>query len=714
MSLYEEALVEAKKLKQIAEEDAKQAIMEDITPFIREMISKELAGKTSPLFEEVDPMTDLPGMGAPVDASASAAPVADPAAPVSGAVVGGPSDAPIKATGADALNMPMPGPDGKLVVDFDDLFVPSEPGDEAGEGDEGSASASATPEVPGGMPSNTPVDVNPTPDGMTPATGDASDPAMSAPPPGEGEGVMDAPLGDEPVEPQLETYEMFSEALDKTAKQVHKAYSSNGVPSVMKEALFEKLYSLIEGLESLTEKQAISNDLANIFENRLEILYLKLKEAKVGNTYHRTQEDTDMASKSLKNFAAKMLAEGSDVVEGGDVKSPADVHQTEVTMKVDNAEQHAADKAGAHAMKTTEPTVTLKTEAAKLEEELNALIAESEGEAMTAKDGEQDLAGAASSIPDKKVGAVDVTKSTSADSTNSASHVQGVKENVAVSAKALSEQAKKLKKENLTKQIKALQEQLKECGMEMPTESATGGAMDPNASQMPGTAGKHSVMGEEDTIINFNFDLADLVPELGGLGDEDEIEIEDDDAPMGGSAMDMGAGSSDVGASASSDSSDLDGSSEMSVDLGGSDDMGSDKGDEDKLPLAESKVLAENAALKTELAEQQLFNAKVVHVQPFLNNKNLTKEQKQKIVEFLDRGKSIDQVKSFYAKAKTVVENMQRARGKAGSSSKTASSGAASSTQDNTATKQENLFEGAVLVDTERNRLMELAGIKRK
>jgi hypothetical protein len=69
-------------------------------------------------------------------------------------------DAPIKVAGADALNMPMPGADGKLVVDFDDLFVPAKPGEEES-GDEGSGSAEASPEVPGGIPSPTPVDVSP-------------------------------------------------------------------------------------------------------------------------------------------------------------------------------------------------------------------------------------------------------------------------------------------------------------------------------------------------------------------------------------------------------------------------------------------------------------------------------------------------------------------------------------------------------------------------
>jgi hypothetical protein len=502
MSLYEEALVEAKKLKEIAEADAKQAIVEEITPYIRKMIASSLTGKQALLYEEEDktgmpsdptgtPIADPAGTvdaGTPPPADATATPPVSSDTPASAAVVGGPMDAPIQATGADALNMPMPGPDGKLVVDFDDLFIPSEPGDDTGAGTEGPASAEAEPEIPGGMPSPTPVDVNPTPSDTT-TSADTSASAF----PGEGEAMAATGQGEEPKavapeqEPQLETYELFAEAVDLAAKRVHKAYASTGIPSLMKEALQEKLFELMETLESLGEKKLISENLSKIFESRLEILHLKLQEAVLSNTYERTK-GTDMASKSLKEFAAKMLSE-SDTIEGGPITSPADSHKTQKSMNVTNANDAAADKAGTHAQKVTEPTVTLKTEAAelaKLEEELKALISEDEGDSLADDEGKQDLAGAASSIPDKKVGQVDVTKTPAGGPSNPASYVQGVSENiehsketgseeevnktsfghpkkesVAVNGKALNERTKKLKAENLRKQISALQEQLK-------------------------------------------------------------------------------------------------------------------------------------------------------------------------------------------------------------------------------------------------------------
>lgn len=706
MSVYEEALVEAKKLKQIAEQDAKNAIIEDITPHIRKLIATELAGKSNSLFEEEDKTLTVPvDTGTPTDAVAP--PVVDPTG-----TAGGSMDAPIKVAGADALNMPMPGPDGKLVVDFDDLFVPAEPGDEE-IGDEGPGSAEAPPEVPGGMPSPTPVDVNPSGGDATNTSPPATAPGSSSMGPGE---LPTSSASDEDgLEPAMaETYALFAEDFDATAKKVHQAYSSKaGLPLLMKEALQDKLFQLLEILETLSNKKLVSERLQKILENRLELLHCKLKEVIVKNTYLKKEGVDAMASKSLKEMAAKMLAE-SETISGGPVTSPADVHKTEKPMKVNNAVESAADKAGTHAMKVTEPTVTLKTEAAALkalEEELKALVSEDSGDSLVAEPGKQDLAGAASSIPDKKVGEVDPTKTPAGGPTNPASHVQGVaeniehskdtgseeevgkssighpmsKESVAVSKRALAEQTKKIKAESLKRQIAVLQKQLKECGMSM-----EGGAL-----PTPGTAESQSVMGEDDVVVNFNFDLADLVPELGKLGDEDEIEISDDEGDSDLSALDIADEEGDE--------------DEKELSVGE---------EEEELPLTEAikrgrgpaarKVLNENKSLKAKLAQEELFNAKVVHLQPFLNNKNLSKEQKQRIVEHLDRGTTVNEVKIIYGRLKTVLENIQKAKTKAGSSSKVGTPSGAKLNE------HVNQYEGAVLVEAERNRLMELAGIKRK
>jgi len=685
MSLYDEALVEAKKLKQIAEQDAKNAIIEDITPHIRKLIVSELAGKSNSLFQEEDKtLATVPpvagagsgGMTVP-DGSAAAG---------SAAVVGGSMDAPIKVTGADALNIPMPGPDGKLIVDFDDLFVPVEPGEETGDESSGSAEA---PNVPGGMPSPTPVDVNPAGGnaGVTPVPGTetiGNSELMSFPTGAEG--------STEPQPAMEETYELFAESLERTAKKVHQAYSTKtGIPSLVKEALQENLFQLLESLESLAAKKLVSQRLKKISENRLEILHCKLKEVVVANTYLKTKGTDTMARKSLKEMAAKMLAE-SETLPGGPVTSPADVYDTEKPMKVDNVQETAADKAGTHAMKVSKPTVTLKTEAAALkalEEELKALISQDFSDSLAAEPGKQDLAGAASSIPDEEVFEnIEHSKDTgSEEEVDYSSTGHPKRESVAVNAKALAEQTKKIKAEALKKKIKDLQEQLEECGMSMERED------------LSGTGERKSAMNEEDdVVVNFNFDLADLVPELSKLSDDDEIEISDEDE-------DEDKEDDLVALSADADDGEDKDDEEIIVD---------DEHEKER-PLKEAirrgltrKALKENRVLKAKLVQEELFNAKVVHLQPFLNNKNLTKEQKQRIVEHLDRGTTVDEVKAIYGRIKTVLENIQKAKLRAGSSSKVGASSGAKLNE------SVNHYEGAVLVEAERNRLMELAGIRRK
>lgn len=734
MSIYEQALLDAKKLKEVAEKNAQRAIIDAATPAIKKMIAEELAtaNSSSFLLEEQEDLLSQAAPSANMDM-----PQMPVSSPTSSEMSGG--DAPIKLSndGDDSLKMPLPGPDGKFVVDFDDLFVSGGTGSDSlsALADTGPASAEQgmmqTGEVePGGAVTSEPVDVSPT----VPASPE-SPPSPTSPEMGAADATAPLANPEEPVseipleaEPKTETVEMFQESFEKVKAQITRVYESKGIRtnSLIQEALQEKLFNLLEMLETLSVSGKISQKASSIFEKRLEILHRKLKDGNSVNTYDGIQKDKeeDMASRSLKEYVNKVLAESTDVVKGGDVTSPADVHKTEKSMKVTNSQEQAADKAGSHAMKVTEPTVTLSLEeqAEKaLEEEIRAVLAEDEGESLVAKPGKQDLAGAASSIPDEKVGQVDTTKSTDASPTNPASHVLSVKEgkkkDVKVGAKDLEKETKKMKKENLQKQIAKLQEQLKECGDMGMEEASPMGTGESVSSMEP--------MKEEGEVVNvnFNFDLADLLPDLAGLSDDDEIEIVDDTVP---GAMDSAGDVSalDSGSMGDEGSSDLDlGSSEEEEE----EEMpGEESGeDEDLSSLMESKkakpsakpsktpvankILQENKLLKAALHEQQLFNAKTVHFGVFLKNKNLSNEQKQKIAAYLDRAKTITEVKSAYNKVKSILESVTKAR-----STKTGSSSKPGATAITESTKKENLFEGKSLVEEQKNRLMELAGIKKK
>lgn len=68
--LYEEALADAKKLREVAEDNAKKSLIEAVTPRIRDLIERELLGDKSNFdddlgFEEFDNYEEKPAPGAP-------------------------------------------------------------------------------------------------------------------------------------------------------------------------------------------------------------------------------------------------------------------------------------------------------------------------------------------------------------------------------------------------------------------------------------------------------------------------------------------------------------------------------------------------------------------------------------------------------------------------------------------------------------------------
>jgi hypothetical protein len=108
--LYEEALADVKKLKEVAEDNAKRALLEAVTPRIRDLIENQLLGEMGVDEIEADPedllMDELP---------------AQEVSPVTVSPVAGGSD-----TAAAAMSMP--DDEGKVTLDLDALKIPG--GDE--------------------------------------------------------------------------------------------------------------------------------------------------------------------------------------------------------------------------------------------------------------------------------------------------------------------------------------------------------------------------------------------------------------------------------------------------------------------------------------------------------------------------------------------------------------------------------------------------------
>lgn len=106
--LYEEALADVKKLKEVAEDNAKRALLEAVTPRIRDLIENQLLGELGVEEIEADP-EDILTDEYPVVPQNTVEPVPVPAVPAAGAA----------SSMASAISMP--DAEGKVTLDLDAL-----------------------------------------------------------------------------------------------------------------------------------------------------------------------------------------------------------------------------------------------------------------------------------------------------------------------------------------------------------------------------------------------------------------------------------------------------------------------------------------------------------------------------------------------------------------------------------------------------------------
>ena len=136
--LFQEALIEAKKLREAAANEAKNAVLEAVSPLIKQMIDKEISGV---ILEQEEP----PAMDAPPPPPAAPSPDAGATGPVSPAPAGGeeppppplPTMAPATAIGGGAPPIVPAGTpvetkieadpttgEPKIVIDVSSIFSP--------------------------------------------------------------------------------------------------------------------------------------------------------------------------------------------------------------------------------------------------------------------------------------------------------------------------------------------------------------------------------------------------------------------------------------------------------------------------------------------------------------------------------------------------------------------------------------------------------------
>lgn len=108
-SLFKDAITDAKQLRAAAEQNAKNAIVEAVTPRIRALIESQLLGEDTDMDDDVDMLLDVDD-----DTMQGTIPTPSPAQPRPGTSA---------STAGTAANITLPDNNGKITVDLDSLKI---------------------------------------------------------------------------------------------------------------------------------------------------------------------------------------------------------------------------------------------------------------------------------------------------------------------------------------------------------------------------------------------------------------------------------------------------------------------------------------------------------------------------------------------------------------------------------------------------------------
>lgn len=716
--LYKEALLDAKKLREVAEIDAKNRIIEKVSPFISKMIAKELnaASSTHTLSEQsifIDEQEDEEP--APLDAGATPLPTTDPSGEMSMPTADAGTTPPIAAGGNDLMNVSVPDENGMITVDFNDLFASS--GAETAP-----VAAPATPPATDTAASDDMVSTQ----GTTP-TETSSSPSLDDAEAATGGGDELAGAEDEASLPETITYKNFVNRINECSFKIDQVYHMPQSSEIVKEALKNKLFTLVESLDSLKERGLITSRQSHINENKLEFLFMKLKESENANSYNRTSENKNsMSKRTLKEFAAELYKEESmsfaqDSMSSGKTGVPTDSaaqahakRQSGVSPKiggrpsdieVDGDETHLSEEMNAGVGGTVdEDNINDVDHGEKPWEEGEARLKENSADANT--DANDDVAEGAAGFGD----------------TNEEPAVE-----FEVDDREIAEAVQKIRKENIRRKMARLREASDGKGKEQAWEDGEpeGGADAAHANlkeqEMP--------MDDEEVFGDSDVDVADMVggaaPAAGG-GAKLEINV---DLPDELAALLADLDASEISASVEVESGD-EGDFDMDVDGDGDEEIvlvddteepaaempmearrrqarrlaeARAKGASAARPtvreaalaykkramVAESRVKAARNLIKSRearinelneaLAAQNLFTAKAVYLNKFLMREGLTKKALRQIVEHLDRARTLAEAKTIYTNIKVRLDEhvSNTSRKLAGSASKVTMPGSA-------------------------------------
>jgi hypothetical protein len=643
--LYEEAIADSKKLKDLLREDAQKELMKNFKPLIEEALSKEIS---SFLLEQDEEMPEAATDNATPDFSSEEPAAASPEEPVAAEPpmpaepnMGSPTvppvdasvEAPIKPVGGN-MNMPLPGADGMVVVSFADLFA----------GDAQVAAPEAAPVPPATPP--TP----PTPP-ATPTDQESTEPQTPEAEPAAGDLGLD--LGSE--SPAQDTSQLNPEKIQEAKTVVGNleeefvSYISEGKFSIKEKTNFTfKLLETYASLEVLKETKQIRNSLFQVLTYRMENLHkLSQNSEKLVSSYSGIQKITEGKTSTMKKVHPKTKEMINSLLESLETGFGSDAETKKVSSQPLNSLETVANKAGEAAKKASKPKLEDPERGGqapfkhKAKEDESLLKEEQEGL-------DEEMAALEKELDEMLSGEEEVEER------------EPVMESAAKKKdlKAKAAKAEEAKKKDLKAKAKRLKEQLAEVQAEM---DECGSDM-----SMPGKGASTTITittdGEIDTMPG-----AKVSTGLG-LDDDGDEDLEGLD----------GEEDEDVLQTSSMDEEDM---FEIVMDTEEDEDM--DEGwdmDEAKSPevdpssLNESlkrKLVKENKALKTEMGSTQHLLARSILANKIYADYDLTREQKKLVVEYLDKASTVNDAKRIYGRIKKQL-NESKANATANSNSKSA------------------------------------------
>lgn len=634
---FQQALVEIQKIKELAAEEAKRALIEELTPAIKKEIERGMQEGSILLFEE-DMMnldsTPLPGAeniegGTPPPTDGLGGPGMETGMDLPAPV----STGPVQPLGAGISGVPMPDQDGKVVVNLSQLWNSAPVG---------------IPAAPITLPpAPAPMDMGAPP--LPPTPSPATDSSGTPPPPVVGNEMQTPPaMPEDPTQQQPQQQDGLPlpesvRVFGKNLKVLEQRVKTLTTPLHF-EAAQTLVLELFENLQEIKESKQAPKLFIKEKEGKLASLFTTIKETQKKHSSYSQKDDTKVQEdmkKDLGAFARALFLEEAEAAKGssgfGDKKgSSKGSHEgfgdgakggkgsagfgdssEKPKEKVGEKSKASEEAAGTHAKKASEsrPVAdpgkkeSLKVEALTEAEELEMEAIEAELKEL--------------------FGEMDDDASGDDTSSGDADMVEVKKESLNVRLKALKEEEARLTAA------------LKECDM----DGLVGGAGGSGTVTLHADTVNINVASPSDvqgSAMQGGMDLPDTAavdsePSVidGDDSGEDtdelsDIEIVDDEEP------EMG------------DDSDDDGDEEKP--------SGLEESTANKKGKKVVSLVKENKDLKTNLNEMEVLVARSLYLNKFLCRDDLSGAQKRKIVEFLDTARTVKEAKDVYLKVKKVLD----------------------------------------------------------